>query len=322
MRILTGIQPSGQLHIGNYFGAMQPMIEMMNSGEHEVFCFIADYHALTSLKDAAQLRENVKNSILDWMACGLDPEKITFYVQSDLQEVQELTWLLHSVCPMGLLERATSYKDKVEKGIAANSGLFTYPVLMAADILIMQSELVPVGKDQKQHIEIARDLATKFNNEYGELFVLPEEKISEELATIPGIDGQKMSKSYGNTIPLFDEEHVIKKKIMSIETDSATVEDKKDPDTCNIFALYKLVASQEEQDALAAKYRAGGMGYGGAKKALLEKVKEFFSPMWEKRKALEQDKELVTRVREMGAQKAHRVARKTVQKARRKTGLC
>lgn len=321
MRILTGIQPSGQLHIGNYFGAMKPMIEMMNSGQHEVFCFIADYHALTSLHDAEALRKNIKDTILDWIACGLDPEKITLYVQSDLPEVQELTWLLHSVCPMGLLERATAYKDKVAKGIDASSGLFTYPVLMAADILIMQSEIVPTGKDQKQHIEIARDLAIKFNNEFGEIFTLPKEQISEDLAVIPGVDGQKMSKSYGNTIPLFDEESVIKKKIMSIQTDSKSVEEKKDPDTCTIFALYKLVASEAEQKALAAKYRSGGMGYGEAKTILFEAIKKYFYPFWEKRKELEKDKNLIGQVRIMGAEKARRIARKTLQKARRKVGL-
>lgn len=321
MRILTGIQPSGQLHIGNYFGAMKPMIEMMNSGQHEVFCFIADYHALTSLHDAEALRKNIKDTILDWIACGLDPEKIILYVQSDLPEVQELTWLLHSVCPMGLLERATAYKDKVAKGIDASSGLFTYPVLMAADILIMQSEIVPTGKDQKQHIEIARDLAIKFNNEFGEIFTLPKEQISEDLAVIPGVDGQKMSKSYGNTIPLFDEESVIKKKIMSIQTDSKSVEEKKDPDTCTIFALYKLVASEAEQKALAAKYRSGGMGYGEAKTILFEAIKKYFGTMWAKREELEKDKNLIEHVRIMGAEKARRIARKTLQKARRKVGL-
>ncbi|MBT4937375.1 tryptophan--tRNA ligase [Candidatus Peregrinibacteria bacterium] len=321
MRILTGIQPSGQLHIGNYFGAMKPMIEMMNDKGNEIFCFIADYHALTSLHDAKQMRENVKNCILDWMACGLDPEKIVFYVQSDLPEVQELAWILHSVCPMGLLQRSVSYRDKVENGADANSALFTYPVLMAADILIMQSEIVPVGKDQKQHIEIARDLAQKFHNEFGEIFTMPEEKVSDELSIIPGLDGKKMSKSYGNTIPLFDDESKIKKKVMSIVTDSKEVDEKKDPDSCNIFALYKLVSSKSEQEELAQKYRAGGMGYGEAKKVLFEAIKKYFSQFWEKRKYLESQAGVIEHVREMGALKARRIAKKTLEKARRRVGL-
>ncbi len=321
MRILTGIQPSGQLHIGNYFGAMKPMIEMMNEGKHEIFCFVADYHALTTLHDAKMMRENIKNVMLDWMACGLDPEKIFFYVQSDLPEVQELSWILHSICPMGLLERATSYKDKIEKGIPSNSGLFTYPVLMAADILIMQSNIVPVGKDQKQHVEITRDLAIKFNNEFGETFTIPEPQIAEHIATVPGIDGQKMSKSYNNTIPLFDEESVIKKKIMSVVTDSKGIEESKDPEKCNIFALYKLVSSKIEQDALAKKYRDGGIGYGDVKKLLFEAIKKYFQPMWKKRKELEKDKNLVEKIRKMGVEKAREVAVKTISKVKQKVGL-
>ena len=320
-RVLTGIQPSGTLHIGNYFGAMKPMIDFMNQTEDEVFVMVADYHALTSLHDAQALRENVKNVILDWLAVGLDPEKVTFYVQSDIPEVQELTWLLHTVCPMGLLQRATSYRDKVENGVDASSALFTYPVLQAADILMVGAEIVPVGKDQKQHIEIARDIAQKFNNTYGELFVLPEDQISDHVAVVPGVDGRKMSKSYNNTIPLFAEESVIRKKIMSIETDSKEVADKKDPESCNVFALYKLMATQEEQNALAQKYKTGGMGYGDAKKVLFEKIKETFSTMWEKRKTLEEDKGLIEKVRVMGEEKVKRVARKFVEKARRKTGI-
>ena len=321
MRILTGIQPSGQLHIGNYFGAMKPMIEMMNKKDYEIFCFIADYHALTSLHNAKELKENIKNCILDWMACGLDPEKIHFYVQSDLPEVQELSWLLHSVCPMGLLQRSVAYRDKIENGVDANSALFTYPVLMAADILIMNSEIVPVGKDQKQHIEIARDLAQKFNAEFAETFVLPEEKISEDLAVVPGTDGKKMSKSYGNTIPLFDDESKIKKKVMSIVTDSKGVDEKKDPGTCNVFALYKLVSTASEQEELAQKYKAGGMGYGDAKKILLEAIKKYFSPMWEKRKSLESQVGLMKDVRELGIKKARPIAKKVLEKARKAVGI-
>ncbi|PCI24576.1 tryptophan--tRNA ligase [Candidatus Peregrinibacteria bacterium] len=321
MRVLTGIQPSGTLHIGNYFGAMKPMIDMMNNTDNEIFCFIADYHALTSIRDPKQLRENITNTILDWVACGLDPDKITFYVQSDIPEVQELAWLLHTICPMGLLERGVAYRDKVENGVNAHSGLFNYPVLMAADILMVQADIVPVGKDQKQHIEIARDLAIKFNYEYGELFTLPEGKIEKSLATLPGIDGRKMSKSYKNTIPLFAEESVIKKQIMSIVTSSLGVDEKKDPDSCNVFALYKVFASEEEQATLAKKYTDGGMGYGEAKKILLEKVIKYFTPMWEKRKELIHQPDLIKNIRKSGVEKVRPFAQKVINQAKEKVGI-
>ena len=320
MRILTGIQPSGKLHLGNYFGAMKPMIDSIND-QDEIFCFIADYHALTTATDSDTVKNNINNAILDWIACGLDPEKIILYVQSDLPQIAELTWILHTVCPMGLLERATSYKDKIAKGIPATSGLFTYPVLMAADILIMQADVVPVGKDQKQHVEMTRDIAIKFNNKFGETFPLPQEKISKNIATIPGIDGQKMSKSYNNYIPLFDDEKVIRKKIMSIVTDSKAIEDKKDPDQCNIFALYKLVSTEKEQLDLKEKYLQGGLSYGEAKSLLFEAVSKYFRKFWEKRNQLEKEPNFVTKIREKGQERAQIQAQKTLNTVCKRVGL-
>lgn len=321
MRVLTGIQPSGQLHLGNYFGAMKPMIDLVNSGEHEVFCFVANYHAMTTVQDAKLLRKNIEDVILDWVAAGLDPEKIFFYVQSDVPQVQELTWILQCLTPMGLLERATSYKDKIAKGTNATAGLFTYPVLMAADILIMQSEIVPVGKDQTQHLEMTRDLAEKFNLVYGETFTLPQGKISQEVAVVPGIDGQKMSKSYNNTIPLFGEPAQIRKKVMSIVTDSLAVEDKKDPDKCNVFALYKLFAEEQEINVMREKYERGGYGYGDAKKELWQKIEQAMTPIWQKRKELTEQKDFVENIRSTGGEKARKMAEKTMRKVRKKVGL-
>jgi len=255
MRILSGIQPSGKLHLGNYFGMMQPMLDLQNEGE--VYLFIADYHALTSVTDARAMRQGVVDVALDFLACGLDTQRTVFYRQSDIPEVTELAWLLSVVTPMGLLERCHSYKDKVAKGLPATHGLFAYPVLMAADILIMQSNMVPVGRDQKQHVEVTRDLAIKFNNLYGEVFTVPEPSIREEVAVVPGVDGQKMSKSYNNTVEIFGEPKDTRAAIMRIVTDSRTVAEPKDPDQCNVFALYKLFASPAQRDDLAAQYRAG-----------------------------------------------------------------
>lgn len=321
MRVLTGIQPSGQLHLGNYFGAMKPMIDMVASDEHEVFCFVANYHAMTTIQDAQTLRKNINDVLLDWVAAGLDYQKISFYVQSDVPQVQELTWILHCLSPMGLLERATSYKDKVARGIDATSGLFTYPVLMAADILIMQSQQVPVGKDQTQHIEITRDLAEKFNHQYGETFVLPEGKTSEQVAIVPGLDGQKMSKSHNNAIALFGEPSQIRKRVMAIVTDSLSVAEKKDPNNCNVFALYKLFASSKELQAMEEKYRAGGYGYGDAKKALWQKMEQELTTIWQKRNDLAKQKGFVEEIRKIGAEKAGREAEKTMRKVRRKVGF-
>ena len=319
MRILTGIQPSGKLHIGNYFGSMKSMLDLQGKGE--MFWFIANYHALTTVQDGARLRQQTLDVALDFLACGLDPEKTVFYRQSDVPEVQELAWLLSNVTPLGLLERCHSYKDKLAKGIAPNHGLLAYPVLMAADILMEQADLVPVGKDQKQHLEVTRDIAIKFNNLYGEVFRLPEPMIAESVAVVPGLDGQKMSKSYGNTIDLFGDPKATKKRIMSIVTDSKGLEDPKDPDTCNVFALFKLFASEEEQAEMAARYRAGGLGYGTAKKELLAKFEERFEPLRAKRAELAANLDYVEEILRKGAEKARAAAAPTMEAARRAVGL-
>jgi len=319
MRILSGIQSSGKLHIGNYFGMMKPAIELQEQGE--AFLFIADYHALTTVHDAEAMRRMVKDVALDFLAAGLDPDKTAFYRQSDVPEVQELSWLLSIVTPMGLLERCHSYKDKIAKGFPASHGLFAYPVLMAADILAVQSTVVPVGRDQKQHVEVTRDIALKFNNQFGEVFTIPEPSIQESVAVVPGVDGQKMSKSYDNTLEIFGDPKVLKKRVMKIVTDCKELEDPKDPDTCNVFALYKLFASEEEQAHLAARYRAGNFGYGTAKKELLVKINEHFAPMREKRAELEKNMDFVEDVLRQGAEKARVEMRKTLHAARKAVGL-
>ena len=256
MRILTGIQPSGTPHIGNYFGAMRQVCSIQDKGE--TFIFLADYHSLTTSPDPEQLRQNVLELALNYLSCGVDPEKSILFRQSDVPEVCELTWVLNNVTPVGLLERAHSYKDKIAKGFSPNNGLFSYPVLMASDILIYGSNLEPVVKDQKQHLEITRDIAIKFNNQYGEIFTIPEELIPEEVAIVPGIDGQKMSKSYNNTIPIFGKEKAVRKTIMNIVTDCKQLEDPNNPDSCNVVALFKLFASGAELKEMKARYRAGG----------------------------------------------------------------
>jgi tryptophanyl-tRNA synthetase len=319
MRILSGIQPSGKLHIGNYFGMMKPALELQKEGE--AFLFIADYHALTTVNDAAALRTMVKDVALDFLAAGLDPAKTAFYRQSDVPEVQELAWLLSVVTPMGLLERCHSYKDKTAKGIAATHSLFAYPVLMAADILSVQSTVVPVGRDQKQHVEVTRDIAIKFNNQFGEVFTIPEPSIRDSVAVVPGVDGQKMSKSYDNTLEIFGDPGVLKKRVMQIVTDSTPLEEPKNPDTCNAFALYKLFATDAEAADLAARYRAGGFGYGTAKKELLAKINDYFAPMREKRAELEKNPDFVNEVLRKGAERARAETRKTLQAARRAVGL-
>ena len=321
-RILTGIQPSGILHIGNYFGAMRSAIELQNQNPGNTFLFIADLHSLTVNPDPADLRMRVQRLALDFLACGLDPEKTAFFRQSDINGVCELTWILNTITNLGMLERAHSYKDKIAKGFVPNNGLFSYPVLMASDILIYQSDLVPVGKDQKQHLEMTRDLAIRFNQVYKkDVFKIPEPIISESVAVVPGTDGQKMSKSYNNTIELFGEEKAIRKKIMSIPTDSTPMEAPKDPDKCNIFALYKLFSSQEQIDALAAKYRAGNFGYGHAKQALFEAYMEFFAPMRKRREELLKDPGYIDEVLRKGAERANAVAAVTMDKVRRTVGL-
>ncbi len=318
-RVLSGIQPSGTLHIGNYFAMMKRMIEFQN--EHELFCFIVNYHAMTSLHDPKALSENTINAALDFLALGLDPEKCYFWVQSDIPEVTELTWILSCHTSLGLLERSHSYKDKLAKGIMPSCGLFTYPVLMAADILLYQAEIIPVGKDQKQHIEITRDIAERFNLVYGETFVLPQPMISEDIAVIPGIDGQKMSKSYGNTIDIFEDEASLKKKIMRIKTDSTPVEAPKDPENCNLFALYRLFADKDKTEALRERYLRGGVGYGEVKKELLGLINEYFSPYRKKRETFARERHSVKEILKKGAEKTRTIAVKTLDEVKRKTGL-
>jgi tryptophanyl-tRNA synthetase len=276
LRILSGIQPSGRLHIGNYFGAMRQHLQLQ--ADHEGFYFIADYHALTSLPKPDDLAQRSLEVAMDYIALGLDVKKTVFWRQSDLPEVCELSWILSCITPMGLLQRCVSYKDKVEQGLASNHGLFAYPVLQAADILIFKSDLVPVGADQKQHIEVTRDIAIKFNQAYGEIFVIPKDHILETVAVVPGLDGRKMSKSYDNTIEIFEPESSVKKKVMRIVTDSTPVESPKDPAKCNVFAMLKLVASPEELAQWDTRYRSGGMGYGEVKKRLAELLLEYFRP--------------------------------------------
>ena len=319
MRVLSGIQPSGSLHLGNFFGMMKKMIEHQEN--HELFCFIANYHAMTSVSDGKALAKGTLEAAANFLALGMDPNKSIFWVQSDLPEVQELTWALSNFTPMGLLERCHSFKDKTSRGIAANHGLFAYPVLMAADILLFQSEKVPVGKDQKQHVEVTRDIAIKFNNEYGEIFTLPEPEIDEEVATVPGLDGQKMSKSYGNTIDLFQEEKALRKQIMRIVTDPTPVEDPKNPDTCNVFQIYRLFMNKEQEAELRRRYEAGGMGYGEVKEELFVTVRDFFAPYAERRKELLADTDELRSILAQGADKARQVAVKTLRKVRKKTGL-
>lgn len=319
MRVLSGIQPSGSLHLGNYFGMMEKMID--HQERSELFCFIANYHAQTSLSDGKTLAKGTLEAAANFLALGLDPEKSVFWVQSDVPEVQELAWLLSNFTPMGLLERCHSYKDKVTRGIAANHGLFAYPVLMAADILLYQSDKVPVGKDQKQHVEVTRDIAIKFNNEYGDIFTLPEPEIDDEVATVPGLDGQKMSKSYGNTIDLFLEEKVLRKQVMRIVTDPTPVEDPKNPDTCNIFTLFRLFLDKEEEQVLRARYLAGGLAYGTVKEELFATIRDFFAPFTARRNALLADPDGIRQILAQGAEKARYHANKTLRKVRKKTGL-
>jgi tryptophanyl-tRNA synthetase len=298
---------------------MKPALELQGKGA--VFLFIANYHALTSVDDPAALREGTWDVALDFLACGLDPAKTCFYRQSDVPEVTELTWLLSTVAPMGLLERCHSYKDKIAKGIPFNHALFAYPVLMAADILAVQSTTVPVGRDQKQHVEVTRDLAIKFNNQFGEVFTVPEPAIRDEVAVVPGLDGQKMSKSYGNTIEIFGDPKETRARFMRIVTDSKTVADPKDPDTCNVFAIYRLLATPEDREAMAARYRAGGLGYGEVKKAAHELFERHFGPLRQRRAELAANPDYVEGILREGAGKARAEAAATLKKARRAIGL-
>ncbi len=319
MRVLSGIQPSGKLHLGNYFGMMKPALELQETGD--AFLFIADYHALTSVSDPDVLRQATRDVALDFLACGLNTVKTVFYRQSDVPEIQELTWLLSIVTPMGLLERCHSYKDKVVRGLLASHGLFSYPVLMAADILGIQSDVVPVGQDQKQHVEVTRDIAIKFNQKFGDVFKIPEPAIRRTVAVVPGVDGQKMSKSYHNTIDLFGSAADTKKAVMRIVTDSKTVEDKKDPERCHVFALYRLFVTEAEAGAMAERYRAGGLGYGEVKKALCERLQAYFEPYRKQRDELQRDPERVNQVLRDGAVRARVEILKTLKAARRAVGL-
>ncbi|UCG49398.1 MAG: tryptophan--tRNA ligase [Phycisphaerales bacterium] len=319
MRVLSGIQPSGRLHIGNYFGAMRQHLKLQQ--DNECFYFIADYHALTSNPSPADLARYSLEVTMDYLALGLDIDKTVFWRQSDVPEVTELTWLLSCVTPMGLLQRCVSFKDKVAQGLSPNHGLFAYPVLQAADILIYDSNIVPVGADQKQHIEVTRDIAMRFNGSYGETFVVPEAYIIESVAVVPGLDGRKMSKSYGNTIEIFEPEESVRRKIMKIVTDSTPVEEPKDPERCNVFALLRLVASPDELAEWEIRYKNGGVGYGQAKKRLAELMIEFFRPFRQKRAELENDLGRVENVLAEGASRAKTVAGQTLARARKAVGF-
>ena len=319
MKILSGIQPSGQLHIGNYFGMMLPMIRNME--KNELYAFIVNLHALTSVHDQEKLAMGTLEAAADFIALGLDPERCIFWVQGDVPEVTELTWILSTITSMGLLERCHSYKDKVAKGLAPSHGLFSYPVLMAADILLYQAEIVPVGKDQKQHLEVARDIGIRFNHVFGETFVIPEPAIEESVATVPGIDGQKMSKSYGNTIPIFLEGKQLKKGVMAIQTDSTPVEEPKDPDACNLYNIFKLFAPVDRLAEVRKLYVEGGAAYGYIKQELVDLIGDYFKDAREKRAELLQDKESLKKILAQGAEKAREKAAPTLDLVRKRVGL-
>src|SRR4026209_2080909 len=325
MSILSGLQPSGALHIGNYFGMMRPAVALQAEGD--ALYFVADYHALTSLRDPDMLRENSHRVALDFLACGLDPGRATLFRHSDVPQVTELAWILSTVAPMGLLERAHSYKDKLARGLPATVGLFSYTVLMAADILIYDSDVVPVGKDQKQHIEITRDLAVKINETFGKsepdgrIFKLPEARIKAATETVPGIDGQKMSKSYGNNIDIFGDEKEMRKRVMSIVTDSLAVDAPKDPATSTIFKLYSLVASNEELADMRERFAKGGTGYGDFKKQLFEKLWEYFAPMRKRREEIVKDESYIDDVLGRGAARANEIANQVMDRVRKAVGL-
>jgi tryptophanyl-tRNA synthetase len=320
MRILSGIQPSGTLHLGNYFGMMKPAIELQEQGQ--AYYFIANYHSMTSLFDAAERRQNTLEVALDFLACGLDPKRTVFFRQSDVPEVTELTWMLSTVTPMGLLERCTSYKDKIAKGISPCHGLFAYPVLMAADILIYDSNVVPVGQDQKQHVEITRDIAIKFNEQYGETFVIPVPQIRAATAKVPGLDGEKMSKSYGNTIEIFGDEKELRKKVMGIKMDSRTPQEPKpDADQNLAIQILHLVAPTAAAKDYEDRLRAGGLGYGDLKKALFEHYWNYFATARAKRTELAANLDYVNQVLADGATRARAVARKVLDRAKVASGL-
>jgi tryptophanyl-tRNA synthetase len=320
MKVLSGIQPTGRFHWGNYFGAIRQYIALQDN--EQAFYFIADLHALTTIRDADELRQLSNDAAIDLLALGLDPARATLFRQSDIPQVTELTWLLMTLTQMHMLEKCHAYKDKKAKGVAADAGLFTYPVLMAADILIYDSDCVPVGADQIQHIEVTRDIAQRFNSTYKtEALHLPNGHTLDDTAKVPGTDGEKMSKSYNNTIPIFDTPKRLRKKIMSIKTDSLALEDPKDPDTCSVFELYKLFGSPEQQQALADRYRAGGMGYGEAKQTLCDAAMDYFGPAFERRAQLEQNPQEVEDILQAGAKTARKKAAEVVARCRAACGL-
>ena len=317
-KIISGIQPSGILHLGNYFGAIKQFIELQE--ENDCLFFVANYHALTSSTNADSLRKNTRDVVLDYLALGVDPKKASIFIQSHVPIHTELMWVLSNLTPMSLLERGHSFKDKSARGISSNTGLFTYPVLMAADILMYDVDMVPVGKDQKQHLEMTRDIATKFNEKYVEIFKLPEPMIVESTAVVPGVDGAKMSKSYGNTIDMFAPKKILKKQVMSIVTDSTPLEDPKNPDN-NITTLYKLFASPEKLEEMKEKFKAGNYGYGHAKKELLEAILEYFSKARAKREELVANPEYVDKILAEGAERARSIAKIKMIEVKKAVGL-
>ena len=316
---LSGIKPTGRPHIGNYFGMMKPTVDMQN--EFAMYLFVADFHALTTMHNKEELENSINNLILDYLAIGIDSEKVVFYRQSDIPEVTELTWIFNCLVTTPWLERAHAYKDRVAKGIEASVGLFDYPVLMAADILLPQAEIIPVGKDQIQHVEMTREIARKFNNIYGETFNEPQELLKDDVAIVPGTDGQKMSKSYGNTIPLFGTDKEIKKVIMGIVTDSKTPNEPKNPEGCNVFALHKLITPEPQLSEIRTGYEQGGLGYGDSKKILLENYMKFIEPMREKRKFYEENPGIVRQILDEGRTKIQKIARDKMKEVREKIGL-
>lgn len=318
-RALSAVKPTGRPHIGNYFGAMKQFVDMQD--QFYMHVFIAEYHAMTTMHNKAELNESIRNLILDYLAIGIDPEKVTLYRQSDIPELTELTWMFNCLITVPWLERAHAFKDRTEKGIEATVGLFDYPVLMAADILLPGGEVIPVGKDQVQHVEMAREIARKFNKTYGDTFSEPEEYIIEDVAIVPGTDGQKMSKSYGNTIPLFGTDTEIKKAIMGIVTDSKEPDDPKDPDECNIFALHTLITPEPQLSEIREGYIKGGLGYGESKKMLLENYLKFIEPMREKRAYYEQNPGIVRQILDEGKQKIQKIAQAKMKEVREKVGL-
>jgi len=320
MRVLSGIQPSGRLHIGNYFGAMRQHIQLQEEG-NECLYFIANFHALTSVADADELQAYTTEVALGYLAMGLDPQRSIFFRQSDVPEVCELAWILSCVTPMGLLQRCHSYKEKVEQGLSPNQGLFCYPVLQAADILIYHSNLVPVGQDQKQHLEVTRDIAVKFNNTYGEILTIPEAYILSKTAVVPGLDGRKMSKSYDNTLELFETPAATRKKIMRIVTDCTPVADAKDPDKCKVFALLNLMAPADQSEHWRRRYLEGGMGYGEAKKQLVEFTNELLAPFRQRYEELSRDSDYVEDVLREGGKKARLIAGELMEQVRTATGI-